>query len=117
MRILEESFHRVSPGVLCMRRCFLAAFFALAVCTGRAPAQPELLPTTGYGSLAGKITMKGQWPEPKDLTKAMMAKDGACCLSPKMKPEEKIDMTWLVDKKTMGVANVMVWVVAPKGKY
>ena len=43
--------------------------------------------------------------------------DKACCLAKDAKPIEKIDPTWLVDPKTKGVANVMVWLKAPVGTY
>jgi hypothetical protein len=43
--------------------------------------------------------------------------DAACCLDPKAKPEEKVDLTWIVDPKTKGVANAVVWIKAPKDKY
>jgi hypothetical protein len=43
--------------------------------------------------------------------------DKACCLAPKAKMEEKVDRRWVVDKGTKGVANVVVWVMPPKGNY
>lgn len=77
---------------------------------------PNLVKTDGYGSLAGKVTLNGPLPEVINLIPAMKAKDAICCIGPKMKPEEGVDLKWVVDPKTKAVANVMVWVTVPKGK-
>jgi hypothetical protein len=93
------------------------ALFVLFVCPNLGRAQQEL-PITGWGSLSGRVVLNGNTPEVVDLTNKMMQhNDKACCLDPKAKPIEKIDMTWLVDPKTKGVANVMVWVKVPAGSY
>jgi hypothetical protein len=106
-----------------MRRILLS-FMAL-VCVflssnlARGQGKKELA-TTGWGSLSGKVTLDGKIPEGKteDLLKQMMAHaDKACCLNPKAKDIEKTDTTWLVDAKTKGIANVMVWIKAPVGTY
>ena len=43
--------------------------------------------------------------------------DKACCLNPKASEKEKIDRTWMVDPKTKGVANVIIFLKAPEGTY
>jgi hypothetical protein len=71
----------------------------------------------GYGSLSGKITFDGNPPKVENFIKRMMEHaDKACCLDPKAKDIEKVDMTWIVDPKTKAVANVMVWVTSPDKK-
>jgi hypothetical protein len=42
-----------------------------------------------------------------------MHADKTCCLAGKA--NEKVDLTWLVDPKTKGVANVVIWLKAPPG--
>jgi hypothetical protein len=70
-----------------------------------------------YGSISGKVTLGKAMPELADLTPAMKKHaDWKCCLDPNAKDVEKKDLTWVVDPKTKAVANVMVWVAAPKGK-
>ena len=72
------------------------------------------LASTGWGSLSGKVTLDGKIPDRIDLTKKMSEHaDKACCLAKDAKAIEKIDPTWLVDPKTKGIANVMVWIKAP----
>lgn len=76
----------------------------------------EALQPTGFGSLSGKVTLDKDVPAVADLTGVMMKHaDKKCCLEG-AKDIEKVDTTWVVDAKTKAVANVMVWVVAPKGK-
>lgn len=99
-----------------MRRILVSVALATVVLVSPVRAQ-QLLQTDGFGTLAGKVTLLGELPKEIDLTNAMKEKDAKCCLSAKMKPEEKIDLKWIVDPKTKAVANVMVWVVPPKGKY
>jgi hypothetical protein len=109
-----------------MRRIFLGAMFLviLGVCLPGNPTQAQgekkkqELASTGWGSLSGKVTLDGKIPDIVDLTPAMMKhNDKACCLDPKAKDVEKKDTTWLVDPKTKGVANVVVWIKAPAGTY
>jgi len=102
-----------------MRRTLLGAcaLFALLVHSPLAHAQ-QLLPTKGWGSLSGKATLDGAVPAVIDLTPKMMAhQDKACCLDPKAAPVEKVDPTWLVDPKTKGVANVVIWIKPPPKSY
>lgn len=77
-----------------------------------------LLKTTGYGSVYGKVTLVGDLPKPEDFVPLMMKhKDKACCLDEKAKPNEKRNQAWIVDPKTKGVANVVIWVRPPAGTY
>jgi hypothetical protein len=76
----------------------------------------EALQPTGYGSISGKVTLDKAAPIPAGLVEQMMKHaDKNCCLEG-AKDNEKVDLTWVVDPKTKAVANVMVWVAAPKGK-
>ncbi len=98
------------------------AVFALLSTANLSMAQGEkkktLLPTEGWGSLSGTVTYNGDPPAPTSLVDLMMKhNDKACCLAPKATAFEKVDPTWLVDAKTKGVANVMIWIKAPIGTY
>ena len=100
-----------------MKRIFVLAALVLAVFVNVGPAQ-QLLQTDGFGSVSGKVTLNGPLPEVFDLTELMKKHaDKVCCLAPKAKPAEKVDLTWVVDPKTKAVANVMVWVRPPVGKF
>lgn len=103
-----------------MRRILTAAapvLVALFVSVNTGGAQ-EQLPDKGYGSLAGKVTLDGPVPAIVDLTERMKNHpDKACCLNANAKALEKIDPTWLVDPKTKGIANVVIWAKAPDGMY
>jgi len=80
----------------------------------------QLLPTNGYGSLSGKVTLADgiAIPVPVNLVPKMMAHiDAKCCLAPKAKAEEKIDLSFVIDPKTRGIANVVVWVKPPAKMY
>jgi hypothetical protein len=101
-----------------MRR-LLAAILSTFVLVSVAAAQQKVK-TDGYGSLVGKVRLSDDSPIPEQANLVpLMAKhaDAACCLGPKAKLEEKADTTWIVDKKTRGVANVVVWVKAPAKSY
>ena len=106
-----------------MRRILLSAsalaLFGFFLQGNFAQAQDKkLLATEGWGSLSGKVTLDGKIPAIVDLVPKMKATyDKACCLAPKAKLIEKIDTTWIVDPKTKAVANVVVWIKAPKGTY
>jgi hypothetical protein len=79
----------------------------------KAPAAKlEALDTKGAGSVEGKVLFDGTPPAAKPID---MSKDetGHCKKSP---DGEKVDQTWVVDANG-GVANVIVWVQAPKGKF
>ena len=97
----------------------LLALFGLLVEGNRAHGQErKLLPTKGWGSLSGKVTLTGKMPAVESLVKKMMEhRDKDCCLAKDAKPNEKVDLTWIVDPKTNAIANVVVWVESPKGTY
>jgi hypothetical protein len=98
----------------------LASVLVLSLCTTPVIAQPQLLQTDGYGSLSGKVTLAEgiAIPVPDDLVPKMkMHIDRKCCLDPKAKPNEKIDLSWVVDKDTRGIANVVVWIKPPAKTY
>ncbi|HZZ77563.1 MAG TPA: hypothetical protein VFE62_03535 [Gemmataceae bacterium] len=108
-----------------MRKSLIAIPFVLiALClqahfvNGQEKKKKVVLPSTGWGSLKGKVTLDGDIPPMADLTgKMMIHVDKACCLDKKAKPEEKVDLTWVVDPKTKGIANVAVWIKAPEGTF
>jgi hypothetical protein len=102
-----------------MIRIFLgtAVAVALGLLTQNVHGQQKLQ-TKGWGSLSGKVTLKGEVPPVVDWTEKMkLHDDKACCLDPKAKLIEKVDPTWIVDPKTKAVANVVVWIKAPAGTY
>jgi hypothetical protein len=71
----------------------------------------EALVAKGWGSLKGKVTYAGSPPEVKQITIPDTVKEKDKCLM-----GDTRDQTWKigVDK---GVADVVVWLRAPKGKY
>jgi LSD1 subclass zinc finger protein len=69
----------------------------------------------GDGVIKGQVTYDGELPEGKIIPAILRHDNKEGCL--KGPESEKIDQTWLVDKKTKGVANVVVWLVPPQGKY
>lgn len=72
----------------------------------------EELASTGSGTLHGKVAYDGDPPAPTDLKPLMEAQqDKSHCLK-----GPTTDPTWTVGADK-GVANVVVWVRAPKGKY
>jgi hypothetical protein len=75
------------------------------------PERVELV-STGWASLKGKVTFDGDPPEPVDFRESIAGnKDKTHCLKADIE-----DPTWIVDDNK-GVANVVVWVRPPKGKY
>ncbi len=106
-----------------MRRILFAAMvLALPLCLllvqvgAGQNGQKQLLQTNGWGSLSGRVLYKGVPPKPADITDKMkIHADKACCLGGK--GLELVDNTWIVDPKTMGVANVLIYLKAPTGKY
>lgn len=72
----------------------------------------EQLASTGSGTLRGKVTFDGDPPAPADLKPVMEAQqDKSHCLK-----GPTTDPTWTVGPDK-GLANVVVWVRAPKAKY
>jgi hypothetical protein len=69
-------------------RCLLTVLvLGLAALPGRAQ-EKTLLPSVGWGSLSGKVTLVGKIPPPEDLTNVMLANpDKACCLAKEIRPE------------------------------
>ena len=102
-----------------MQRVFaMLTLAALLTPTQRLHAQLTILKNDGWGSLSGKITLIGPVPEIVDLAPKMKAHaDAACCLAKDTKAAEKLDTIWVVDPKTKAVANVIVWIKAPKDSY
>lgn len=77
-------------------------------------ADPERaeLASTGWARLKGKVTFDGDPPEVGDFRDSMAGnKDKEYCLK-----ADTDDPTWIVGEDK-GVANVVVWVRPPKGKY
>jgi len=67
---------------------------------------------TGVATIKGKISYEGTAPAPKSLKDVMAGhQDKDLCLA-----GDTNDPTWIVGKDG-GVANVIVWVRAPEGKY
>jgi hypothetical protein len=105
-----------------MHRIMFSAALALAAMIGAASSvhAQTLLPTKDWGSLKGKVTLEGEMPAIRDLRPLMMGHaDKHCCLDPKAKKEDKgeLEQMWVIDPKTKGVANVMVWIKAPKDTF
>jgi hypothetical protein len=70
----------------------------------------EVTPTA---TLKGKVTFDGEPPEPKDLTPLIsQQQDKNHCLKGPTK-----DPLWMVNKDDKGIANVVVWLRPPEGKY
>jgi hypothetical protein len=92
------------------------ALVSLIVVSSQPARAQQLLQTKGFGTLSGKVTLDGDIPAVIDLVAAIKAKgvDLKCCLA---SGAVVTDQKWIVDKKTKGVANVVVWVKPPPGKY
>jgi hypothetical protein len=107
------------------RRCLLSALLlglALVTAPGARPQRPAAaapgaggrteLAATGWATLKGKVTYDGEPPEPADLTDQMAGnKDRDYCLK-----GDTEDPTWVVGPDG-GVANVVVWLRPPRGKF
>lgn len=76
--------------------------------TGGSSAPKEELVSTGWGSLKGKVTLDGAAPERRKLD---ITKDKEIC-----EKGDTLDQTWKVGPDK-GLANVVVWLKAPKGTY
>jgi hypothetical protein len=70
-------------------------------------AKLTALQPTGFGTLTGVVTLNGDLPTPKPL--AVVGQDHDHC------PKSMTDPTWIVDAKSRGVANVVVWLEPPAG--
>jgi hypothetical protein len=95
----------------------LAAILQASTCFAQAERKP--LENTEWGSLSGKVTWVGKETPETVSWEAEMKKhpDAKCCLAPGALPEEKIDRTWMIDPKTKGVANVIVFLKPTTGNY
>jgi len=93
-------------------------FFSGATLPAQQAAKKEIK-GTGWGSLKGKVTYAGQNPPALANLQAVMAahQDKACCLAPNATAEETTDPSWIIDPKTKGVKNVVVWLKAGVGEY
>jgi hypothetical protein len=66
--------------------------------------------------LKGRLIYKGDPPEATLIKAIELHKDRDCCL--KGEEYEKRDQTWIIDKKTKGVANVVIWLEpGPAGSF
>lgn len=76
----------------------------------------KLLPTKGWGSLSGKVTLDGAIPPVEDFTPLInKSDDKPCCIKAPM--DQKVSQRWIVDEKTKAVMNVAVWIKPPAGSY
>jgi hypothetical protein len=73
------------------------------------------LASTGWGTLSGTITYDGDPPAPVKL--AIASEDHKKQCFPGASERELIDQTWLVDPKSKGVENAVIFLKAPAGKY
>jgi hypothetical protein len=73
------------------------------------------LEVTPDGVLKGRVIYDGDPPVMEFLEKIKRNPDHAYCL--KGGPNETHMPTWIVNKETRGVANVVVWLEPPPGKY
>lgn len=107
-----------------MRYLLTLPLFALALGCSRGPAVvvPEFppepaapaltaLPATGWGTLVGRVTLDGPVPVMEKIVVGDHPHAATC------HSDELRDETWVVDAKSRGVGNVVVWLQAPKGAY
>src|SRR5947209_3295079 len=102
------------------RSCLLAM---LAICFALRPELPlaaqearTKLDANGWGSLKGKVIFEGKPPKlPSPVAAMKMHDDARCCLMGS--PKELINPTWIIDPKTKGLANVVIWLKPPAGQY
>ncbi len=98
-------------------RVSIAAMLLVCLHAVPSPAQEKkkkLLETTGWGSLSGKVTLEGDFPDPVPLgPKIKGTPDAVCCKAAIGKFAEN----WVIDKKSKGIANVFIWIKPPLGTY
>jgi len=80
---------------------------------GTAIARKPLEGIEGLATIKGTVTYDGEVPEMREPAGVAAHKDRAYCCTKGCPREE----TWVVDPATKGVANVVVWVNCPSGKY
>jgi len=78
-----------------------------------APTAP--VESTGWGTIKGKVTFDGSPPERPELT--IDKNTDVCKCKPAQKRGDTKEQTWKVGGPDHGLANVVVWVRAPAGKY
>ncbi len=84
--------------------------------TAPKPAKRTALEAKGNdGVLRGKVVYDGEPPASPFITRINDHPDKAGCLQGG--PAETRVQTWMVDPKTNSVANVVVWLEPPSGKY
>jgi hypothetical protein len=66
------------------------------------------------GVLKGKVTLKGTAPTPVTIDMSKSEDKSKCLAGP---ASEKVDPTWVIDKDTSGVANVVVYLKIPSKNY
>lgn len=85
---------------------------------GGSAAKSEKTPIkpTGLATLKGKVTFEGAVPERASLLPEFEKNQNKdhCLKGPK---EEQENPTWIVDKESKGVKNVVIWLRAPEGKF
>ncbi|MBV9121731.1 MAG: hypothetical protein JO112_00035, partial [Planctomycetes bacterium] len=74
----------------------------------------EELADTGWGTLKGKVTLAGDKPKPGEIVDPNKDPKVCSCQAAKDKGDT-LDQSWKVGNDG-GVANVVVWLRAPKGK-
>jgi hypothetical protein len=93
--------------------------------TARAAAEEKkekrLLASTGWATVKGRVTLKGDKPDIEALNKEMLKaidanQDKNHCLSDKAPADQKEQQTWRIGKDN-GVGNVFVWLEPPEGHY
>ncbi len=67
------------------------------------------------GVLTGKVIYNGDPPNPEAFAQVKFHTDKHECL--KGGPAQTTVQTWIVNKENKGVANVVVWLEPPEGKY
>jgi hypothetical protein len=84
--------------------------------SGTRPARSERTPleATGRATIKGKVTYAGDPPPPANVTipETLKKEDKEYCRQGPLN-----DPSWIVDPKTKGVKNVVIWVRPPQGKY
>lgn len=81
-----------------------------------AVAKKTKLKVTKWGSLTGTVIYDGE-PPPFSPEEELKTKDPAVCHSDKANKIELSKQTWLVNQENKGVANTVIYLVAPDGKY
>jgi hypothetical protein len=79
---------------------------AAATTSEKTPIKP-----TAYATIKGKVTLDGPVPPVANLNFEGNKDKDHCLKGPKEDP------TWIVDKDSRGVKNVVIWLRAPAGKF